>query len=142
MAYPSTPFPCSGAEPTKSIQCVNSDGSTANTISASTCFVDWWLPHLGQTYIVIPDSIITPTVPESVPMLNAHLALIAAGKMDLVTSSIAGMNTTDQQAANAYLNLAQTCRRDNALVAQLGPLIGLDSAGLDQLFISAAAINP
>lgn len=81
-------------------------------------------------------------VPDSVPMLNAHLALIAAGKMDAVTAAIEGMDVVDQQAANAYLNLAQTCRRDNALVAQLGPLIGLDSAGLDQLFIAAAALNP
>lgn len=52
------------------------------------------------------------------------------------------MSTADQQAASAHLNLTQACYRDNALVAQLDPAIGLDSAGLDQLFIAAAAINP
>lgn len=79
-------------------------------------------------------------VPESVPMLNAHLALIAAGKLDQLLALVAAMEPAQQQAANAYLNLAQTCRRDNALVAQLGPGIGLDEAGLDQLFIAAAGI--
>lgn len=84
----------------------------------------------------------TPLVPEEVPMLNAHLVLIAAGKMTALQDIVAALPEQEQQEAQAYLNLAQTCRRDNKWVLLMGPALGYDDAGLDQMFIDAGALNP
>lgn len=81
-------------------------------------------------------------VPQSVPMLNAHLVLISAGKMQTLNDLVAGLPSAERFEAHAYLNLALTCKRDNKWVVQLGAALGYDPAGLDQLFIQAAALNP
>jgi hypothetical protein len=83
-----------------------------------------------------------PIPPQSVPMLNAHLVLISTGKMKLLVDLIGELPDADRFEAQAYLNLAQTCKRDNKWVVQLGAALGYDPAGLDQLFIQAAALNP
>lgn len=84
----------------------------------------------------------SPAVPQSVPMLNAHLILIADGKMTALLDLVASLPDDERLEATAYLNLAQSCRRDNKWVIQLGPELGYDSAGLDQLFIRGDALNP
>lgn len=89
-----------------------------------------------------PEAPSGPAVPESVPMLNAHLIIIHAGQMDALKALVAQLPEQDRLEAEAYLNLAQNCRRDNKWVALLGAGLGYDSAGLDQLFIAAAALNP
>jgi hypothetical protein len=81
-------------------------------------------------------------VPQSVPMLNAHLALISAGKMQALTDLVAALPDASRFEAQAYLNLALTCKRDNKWVVQLGAALGYDSAALDQLFFQAATLNP
>lgn len=83
-----------------------------------------------------------PQVPQEVPMLNAHLALIQAGKMDQVKALVTSLPDMERLEAEAYLNLAQTCRRDNKWVISIGAGLGYDAAGLDSLFRSAAAMNP
>ena len=75
-------------------------------------------------------------------MLNAHLVLIRDGKMDQLLALVAQLADRDRQEADAYLNLAQTCRRDNKWVLQFGPGLGYDESGLDQLFIAADALSP
>lgn len=89
-----------------------------------------------------PETPSGPSVPASVPMLNAHLIIIHAGQMDALKALVAQLPEQDRLEAEAYLNLAQHCRRDNKWVALFGPGLGYDSAGLDQLFINAAALNP
>lgn len=81
-------------------------------------------------------------VPQTVPMLNAHLVLIAVGKMQSLVDLVAALPAPDRFEAQAYLNLAQTCKRDNKWVVQLGAVLGYDRAGLDQLFVQAAALTP
>lgn len=85
---------------------------------------------------------VVKNVPQLVPMLNAHLVIIRAGKMPALQSLVAGMPEPDRLEAEAYLHLAQTCQRDNKWVQLLGPQLGYDEDGLDNLFVEAFAINP
>jgi hypothetical protein len=78
-----------------------------------------------------------PMVPESVPMLNAELVLISAGYWDDVQAFVKEQGAV----AVAFLNRAQTMRRDNALVNAWAAARG-KSGELDGLFIEAAALNP
>lgn len=122
-------------------------GNVINTIVAELEFVEAHYPGRyraadGGTTPTAPTDPTTPAVPESVPMLNAHLVIIHAGKMEALKALVAELPDQERQEAEAYLNLAQNCRRDNKWVAMFGPGLGYDSAGLDQLFIAAAALNP
>lgn len=124
---------------------LNASGAVINRISADQDFVQanypgrYRLESAGDAGQAPQPQV---DVPLSVPMLNAHLALIADGKMQLLLDLVAQLPDTDRMEVQAYLNLAQSCRRDNKWVVQLGPSLGYDSAGLDQLFIAAAALNP
>lgn len=126
---------------------LSTSGAVVNRINADEDFVRAAYPGRWRLEAAAPvvdpgAEQPAPTVPESVPMLNAHLAIIQAGKMGTLTDLIAALPEQDQQEADAYLNLAQNCRRDNKWVNQLGPALGWDSVALDQLFITAAALNP
>lgn len=83
----------------------------------------------------------TPVVPDRVPMLNAHLTLIDAGWMDGVTSYINGMPEPDQSKAWAYFKRAETMARNHPLVQGIPAALGKTEAEVDQLFITAAALQ-
>ena len=82
-----------------------------------------------------------PAVPASVPMLNARLALIAAGLSSVVDEHIASMTGTAGEESRAYWNFALNVRRDHPLVIALGAVLNKTPAELDQLFIDAAALD-
>lgn len=82
-----------------------------------------------------------PHVPESVPMLNARLALIAAGHMAAVKAFVDSMPGTDGEQARTYLEYAQNVRRDHWLVEGIRQVLGLTGADIDALFITAATID-
>nr|WP_315249327.1 hypothetical protein [uncultured Duganella sp.] len=125
-------------------------GNVINTIVAELEFVEAHYPGRYRaadgsgtpTTPTTPTEPTQPAVPESVPMLNAHLVIIHAGQMDALKALVAELPDQERQEAEAYLNLAQNCRRDNKWVALFGSGLGYDSDGLDQLFINAAALNP
>jgi hypothetical protein len=77
-------------------------------------------------------------VPQEVSVMGAKVALSRAG---LLTTVEAWINT---QSAERQLiwNTATTFRRDSALIAAGAAALGLTSAQLDALFITAATINP
>lgn len=83
-----------------------------------------------------------PQVPQSIPMLNAHLVLIAAGWMAPIRIYLDGLTGPEGEAARAYLNLAQTMRRDHELVLSIPALLGKTEAEVDALFIQAATLDP
>lgn len=82
-----------------------------------------------------------PVVPASVPMLNARLALIAAGHMAAVKAFVDAMTGTEGDQARAYLEYAQNVRRDHWLVEGIRQVLELTAADIDALFITAAAID-
>jgi hypothetical protein len=79
-----------------------------------------------------------PSVPQVVGAMNAKVALLRAG---LLPSVQAWVNT---QSAEQQLiwNTATDFRRDSALIAAGAAALGLTSAQLDQLFITAATVMP
>jgi len=80
------------------------------------------------------------TVPQAVTMLQARLALIAAGHFKAVDSFIANMPGLEGDAARAYWDFAPRVLRDDALVIKMAEHLNLNALALDQLFIAASAL--
>ena len=81
-------------------------------------------------------------VPDAVPMLNAHLALISAGWMPGVREYLDALPGAEGLLARTYFEKAQTVRRDHQLVQAIPAALGKTSAEVDALFVAAAALNP
>ena len=80
-------------------------------------------------------------VPAEVTMRQARLALHAAGKLSAVNAAIAALPDPPKTAALIEWEYSSTVRRDSQFVALLGPALGLDTAGLDALFVAAAKLG-
>lgn len=76
------------------------------------------------------------TVPRSVSMRQARLALLSAGLLDTVEGLIAHQ----PRAVQIEWDYATDIWRSRDLVVTLGAALGLSNAQLDALFIAAAAI--
>ena len=74
------------------------------------------------------------TVPASVSMRQARLALLGAGLLSQVEAAI-----TDE-AARIEWEYAATVERGNALMAAIGTGLGLTDEAIDALFVTAAAL--
>lgn len=81
-----------------------------------------------------------PSVPASVTMRQARLALLAAGKLSAVESAIAALPDPPKTAAQIEWEYSNEVQRHNGFVSQLGPALGLSDDDLDALFIAAAGM--
>jgi hypothetical protein len=79
----------------------------------------------------------TPVVPQSVTMLQARLAIQAAGLTTQVTNAI---NADTTGVLPLWWEYATTVERQNPKVLQIAQTLGLTSAQLDNLFTQAAAM--
>ncbi len=97
--------------------------------------------YVGGQFVLPP---VTPTLPAPVPaqvsMRQARLALLNAGKLAAVDTAIASLPSPRKEAARIEWDYSATVERGSAIVALLGPLLDLDEAALDALFIEAAAL--
>lgn len=80
----------------------------------------------------------SPTVPDSVTMVRARLALNAAGMLAAATQYVANMVGVDGDNARIYWEFSATVERNHPLVLGFAAASGVTSAQLDALFISAA----
>ena len=95
-----------------------------------------WL-YDGGTFTAPP--VQPATVPQSVTMRQARLALLAVGKLDTINAVIAGIEPAAQrQAIQIEWEYAQTVDRNSQWVAGLAPALALTEADLDSLFVFAA----
>ena len=78
--------------------------------------------------------------PAEVTMRQARLALHAAGKLAAVNAAINALPDPPKAAALIEWEYSNSVRRDSQFVALLGPVLGLDAAGLDALFIAASKL--
>lgn len=100
------------------------------------------------TASLIEESVTTPVpveqwpsgIPQVVPMAQARIALFMAGKLSAVDAAIASLPSPNKELAQIEWEFRPSVRRDSALVAALGPALGLDDEAVDALFISAASI--
>ena len=81
-----------------------------------------------------------PVIPKTVSMRQARLALFGAGKLAAVNAAVAAMPGAAGEAAKIEWEYSSDVHRDKALVKALAPVLGLNDAQLDALFISAAAM--
>ncbi|WP_137972010.1 hypothetical protein [Pseudomonas sp. F(2018)] len=85
-------------------------------------------------------SAVPPTIPNAVSRRQARLALLHAGKLAAVESAIAAIADPVQQMAAQIEYENATWERANPWVDQLGQAVGLSTADIDQLFITAATL--
>ena len=81
-----------------------------------------------------------PTIPASVTMRQARLALLGAGLLDDVDAAINAMPSPQKEAARIEWEYSQEVQRHNGFVSVLAPMLGLTEAQTDALFITAAGL--
>jgi hypothetical protein len=81
-----------------------------------------------------------PLPPASVTMRQARLALLAYGILGSVDAAIDAMPEPDKSEARIEWDYSNEVQRHNGFVAQLGPVLGLTEAQLDNLFALAATL--
>lgn len=88
----------------------------------------------------LPPPQVPAVVPAAISMRQARLALLQAGLLATVNSTIAGMAGTAGESARIEWEYATEVRRDNQLVAALAPTLTLTDAQIDALFVAAAGL--
>lgn len=126
----------------------------ANGVILRTIIVDSlsFMPGLidanigGQTGDRVVDGLLVPAaaaaiVPAKVTRRQARQALLLAGLLDKVQPAISGIADPVQRGmAQIEWDDSLEFERARPILVQVGEAIGLDSAGLDQLFITAARL--
>ena len=80
------------------------------------------------------------SIPQSVTMRQARLALHAAGLLTSVNAAIAAMPEPDRTAAQITWEFAATVDRGFGMVPQLAAALGMTETQIDDLFIAAAQL--
>lgn len=96
--------------------------------------------RVGSAIILEGQPATTPAVPFSVTMRQARLALLAAGLLDQVQTAINALPVETRTAAQITWDYSTEVQRDNGLVSQLAPALGLDAEAIDALFVQAARL--
>jgi hypothetical protein len=82
-----------------------------------------------------------PPVPQTVTRRQAKQALLLAGKLDLVQPAIDAIPDATQKATmQIEWDESQEFQRTRPSLIAMATAIGLDSAGIDALFVAAAAL--
>jgi hypothetical protein len=79
-------------------------------------------------------------VPQAVTMRQARLALLAAGVLGDVQTAITAMDEPARTVAQITWDYSTEVQRQNGLVSQLAPALGLTESQVDDLFIAAAQL--
>ena len=79
-------------------------------------------------------------VPFAVTMRQARLALLAAGKLTLITTAINALPEPQRSAALITWEYSTEVQRHNGFVSQLAPALGMTEQQIDQLFIAAKTL--
>jgi len=80
------------------------------------------------------------SVPQSVTMRQARLALHAAGLLTSVNAAIAAIPEPDRTAASITWEFASSVDRGFGMVPQLAAALGMTETQIDDLFIAAAQL--
>lgn len=91
--------------------------------------------------VVVPKPPLAPVVPQSVTRRQARQALLLNGLLDQVPGRIAAI-PDEAQRGLAQIEWEDSLEflRDRPLVIQIGTALGLDSAGIDALFVQASRL--
>ena len=81
-----------------------------------------------------------PKAVSQVSMRQARLALLSIGKLAAVDAAIASLPSPHREAAQIEWDYSATVERSSTIVTTLGPLLNLDAAALDALFLQASTL--
>jgi DnaJ-domain-containing protein 1 len=82
-----------------------------------------------------------PVIPQKVTRRQARQALLLRGRLDQIQPAIdALVDPTQRALAQIEWDDSQDFERDRPLLIQIGTAIGLDAAGLDDLFVYASTL--
>ena len=105
------------------------------------------ISRMSMLASAVPDGAeILPYVPPPAPapsvvtMRQARLALLGAGLLSSVEAAIDSLPSPQKEAARIEWEYATEVQRSSGLVPMMGAALGLDDAGLDALFVAAAAL--
>jgi hypothetical protein len=80
------------------------------------------------------------SIPQSITPRQARLALLDAGLLSQVDPAIASLESPAKEQAQIEWEYATSIERDSEWINQLGAALGLDSTGIDELFIQASGL--
>lgn len=106
-----------------------SDDMTSEQISA-----------INAVFVAHKAAPVVSSVPQSVTMRQARLALLAAGKLSAVNTAISAMTGATGEAAKIEWEYSGEVRRDKALLQALAVVLNLNNTQLDELFVTAATL--
>lgn len=79
-------------------------------------------------------------VPDAVTMRQARRALFDMNLLGSVENAINALPSPEKEKARIEWEYSQEVQRHNGFVSLLAPLLGLDSEGIDTLFVEAAKL--
>tara|TARA_R100001039_G_C1830066_1_gene94428 strand:- start:159 stop:662 length:504 start_codon:yes stop_codon:yes gene_type:complete len=80
------------------------------------------------------------SIPHAITPRQARLALLHAGLLSQVDTAIASLESPAKETAQIEWEYATSIERESEWINQLGSALGLDSAGIDDLFVEAASL--
>jgi len=80
------------------------------------------------------------SVPQSITPRQARLALLNAGLLSQVDPAIESLESPAKEQAQIEWEYATSIERESEWINQLGSALGLDSAGIDDLFVQASKL--
>ena len=101
----------------------------------------YWVDAIGEPTLAEVEAYrAAGSKPKAVTMRQARLALLQAGLLSTVNTAVANMPGAAGEAARIEWEYSGEVQRDKALVQALAPVLGLNDAQLDALFMTAAAL--
>ena len=100
---------------------------------------------IGDSHDAETDTFTTPEppptpIPSSISPRQARLALLQASLLSQVDPAIESLESPAKEQAQIEWEYATSIERESEWINQLGSALGLDSAGIDDLFLAASAI--
>jgi len=91
-------------------------------------------------YRQVPDLPVVPTVPNSITMRQARLALHSQGLYTAVSAAIDALPDPPKTEAIIEWEYSNEVQRRNGFVSSIAPILGLSEQDLDDLFILGASL--
>jgi hypothetical protein len=88
----------------------------------------------------LPNQVITETVPRNVTSRQMHKALALTDKLSTIKAFISSLPEPNRTLVDIEFNQSNEFQRNNTLLNQMAPLLGLSSSDVDQLFIFASTL--
>lgn len=97
--------------------------------------------QIGNNTVFIAGTVSeAPIIPQCVTMRQARLALLQVNKLSLIQPIIDSLPSPDKEEAQITWEYSQEVQRNNGLVSQLAPALGMTEQDVDDLFTIASGL--